>query len=52
MDFRMKKALPTNEFLHKKGAIVIILAHLGEDGKESLLPVAIRLKKYLPEIIS
>lgn len=50
-DFRIKKALPTIEFLHKKGAIVIILAHLGEDGKESLLPVAIRLKKYLPESI-
>ena len=50
-DFRIKKALPTIEFLHKKGATVIILAHLGEDGKNSLLPVAVRLKKYLPESV-
>ncbi len=50
-DFRIKKALPTIEYLQKKGAVVILLAHLGEDGKESLKPVADRLKKYIPKVI-
>jgi phosphoglycerate kinase len=49
-DFRIKKCLPTIEFLHKKGATVVILAHLGETGKESLAPVALRLKKYIPTL--
>jgi len=48
-DFRIKASLPTIEYLKKKGAIVILLAHIGDDGKESLKPVAIRLKKFLPE---
>jgi len=47
-DFRIKKAIPTIEYLNKKGAIVIILAHLGDSGKESLAPVGARLKKYIP----
>lgn len=49
-DFRIKKAIPTIEYLHKKGAVVIILTHLGEDGKDSLAPVALRLKKYIPNL--
>ncbi len=49
-DFRIKKALTTISYLHKKGAIVILLAHLGEDGKESLQPVATKLKKYVPNL--
>lgn len=48
-DFRIKKALPTIEYLHKKGATIIILSHLGEEG-ESLAPVALRLKKYVPTL--
>jgi phosphoglycerate kinase len=46
-DFRIKKALPTIKFLQKKGARVILISHLGEDGKESLKPVANRLKRYI-----
>lgn len=38
-DFRIKKSLPTIEFLLKKGADVVLLAHLGKDGSESLAPV-------------
>ena len=49
-DFRIKKSLPTILYLQKKGAIVILLAHLGEDGSESLKEVAIRLKKYIPTV--
>lgn len=46
-DFRIKKALPTIEFLQKKGAEVILISHLGKDGKESMKPVADCLKKYV-----
>lgn len=49
-DFRIKKSLPTIEYLKSKGAIVILLAHIGEDGKESLKPVADKLKKYIPSV--
>ncbi|MEI7688802.1 MAG: phosphoglycerate kinase [Candidatus Nomurabacteria bacterium] len=49
-DFRIKAALPTIEYLKKKGAIIILMAHIGDDAVSSLKPVAIRLKKYLPEL--
>lgn len=38
-DFRIKKALPTIEFLIKKGAKVVLITHLGKDGTASLEPV-------------
>ena len=38
-DFRIKKALPTIQFLLKKGADIILITHLGKDGTESLEPV-------------
>lgn len=46
--FRIDKTFPTLDYLVKKGAKVVILAHLGEDGSKSLLPVAKYLakKKY------
>lgn len=50
-DFRIKKAIPTISYLQKKGAIVILLAHIGDDGKESLKPVVVKLKKYVPKAI-
>ncbi len=49
-DFRIKKSLATIEYLHKKGATVILLAHIGDDGKESLKPVADVLKKLVPNL--
>lgn len=49
-DFRIKKVVPTISFLQKKGARVVIISHLGDEGKESLLPVAQRLKKYIKEV--
>ncbi len=50
-DFRIKKAIPTIEYLHKKGAILILISHLGSDGSSSLKPVFARLKKYFPEAV-
>ena len=43
-DFRIKKALPTINFLRKAGAKIILISHIGESG-ESLLPVATYLAK-------
>jgi phosphoglycerate kinase len=37
--FRVKKALQTIRYLKKVGARVIVIAHIGRDSKESLLPV-------------
>lgn len=50
-DFRIKKSLATIEYLHKNKAIVILIAHLGDEKDESLKPVYLQLKKYLPKII-
>jgi phosphoglycerate kinase len=49
-DFRIKKVIPTILYLQKKGAKVIIISHIGDDGKESLLPVANKLKKYIKDV--
>ncbi len=49
-DFRIKASVPTIEFLKKKGAIVILIAHIGDDGEKSLKPVSIRLKKFIPNL--
>ena len=45
-DFRIKKVLPTIEFLTKKGAKVILITHLGKRG-ETLAPVAEELNKFI-----
>ena len=49
-DFRIKKIIPTILFLQQKGAKVIIISHIGDDGKESLLPVAVKIKKFIKDI--
>ena len=46
-DFRIKAALPTILYLKKKGAIVILIAHIGDDGVKSLKTVSVRLKKFI-----
>ncbi len=51
-DFRIKKALPTINFLKQKGAKVILISHLGENGIETLAPVAKAGKfKFINKII-
>lgn len=49
-DFRIRAALPTITYLQKKGAIVIIVAHIGDDGSKSLAPVFLRLKKLISDV--
>ena len=53
-DFRIRAALPTINYLRKKGAKIILLSHIGRKG-ESLKPTALYLKKFvsstfIPEI--
>ena len=45
-DFRIKKALPTIEFLQKEKAKIVLITHLGR-GEESLKVVAEALNKYI-----
>ena len=46
-DFRITRVLPTIEYLKKKGAKVILLSHIGRDGKESLRAIANHFNRKL-----
>jgi len=45
-DFRIKKALPTIEFLQKRGAKIILASHLSK-GEGGMAPVAEALRKFI-----
>ncbi len=47
-DYRLRRALPTVEYLRAKGARTIIVSHLGDDGSKSLAPVLAVLQNNLP----
>ncbi|MAZ67312.1 phosphoglycerate kinase [bacterium] len=47
-DFRVRKALPTLQFLRAQGAKVIVIAHIGRHGSESLAGVAEILNERMP----
>jgi phosphoglycerate kinase len=49
--FRLRKALPTIEFLRKKNARVILMGHIGEQGTETLQPVYEALKEFVPGLV-
>jgi 3-phosphoglycerate kinase len=44
--FRIEQSLPTINYLLEKGARVVLVSHLGSDGKASLAPVAKYLGKF------
>src|SRR5512146_787559 len=39
-DYRLRRAAPTIEYLRERGAKVILISHIGEQGTETLAPVA------------
>lgn len=45
--FRLKRALPTLEYLQAQGARIIVISHIGRDSKDTLLPVFTELSKSL-----
>ena len=45
-DFRIKKALPTINYLRQKGAKIILISHLGKESGRTLKPVM----KYLDKL--
>lgn len=54
--FRVKKALPTIQYLLKRGAKVILLSHIGRDPQNTLAPLVPLLQKefqlaYIPHLI-
>jgi phosphoglycerate kinase len=46
--FRLRKAVPTIEYLRKQNARVILIGHIGEKGTETLLPVYEAMKEFVP----
>jgi phosphoglycerate kinase len=45
--FRVKKAIPTLEYLSRQGARTIILSHIGRDPEQTNAPVARALSRYV-----
>lgn len=48
--YRLRRAVPTIEFLQKKHARVILIGHIGEAGTETLEPVYKALKEFVPKL--
>lgn len=49
--FRITASLPTIKTLTEKGAKVVVLAHAGDDGKQTLLPMVNYLKILIPNTV-
>ncbi len=48
--FRLRRAVPTIEYLAKRHARVVLIGHIGEQGTETLAPVYEAMKEYFPRI--
>jgi phosphoglycerate kinase len=48
--FRLRQALPTIEYLRKKGAKIILCGHIGDKGTETFEPVYKALEPLIPGI--
>src|ERR1035437_2281784 len=46
-DYRLRRALPTIQYLTERGAKVILISHIGEKGTETLAPVATALGRLI-----
>ena len=49
-DYRLERSLPTIQFLSAQGARVILASHIGEQGTETLAPVAAALGALVPHV--
>lgn len=49
-EYRLRRVLPTIEYLRSRGARVILISHIGEQGTETLAPVAKRLGELIPGV--
>ncbi len=49
-DYRLRRAVPTIQFLAGKGACVVLISHIGDHGAETLAPVAEALKRLVPQV--
>lgn len=49
-DYRLRRALPTISYLRERGARIILISHIGEQGTETLEPVARALGKLVPGV--
>lgn len=48
--FRLRQAVPTIEFLRKRHARVILIGHIGDNGTETLEPVAEAMREFIPKL--
>ncbi|MDD2657649.1 MAG: phosphoglycerate kinase [Candidatus Pacebacteria bacterium] len=49
-DYRLRRAVPTIQYLRECGAKVILISHIGEQGTETLAPVARALGELVPRV--
>jgi len=49
-DYRLRRAVPTIEYLATRGARVIVISHMGEQGTETLEPSARALGEIIPQV--
>jgi len=49
-EYRLRRALPTLRFLSERGARIVLISHMGENGTETLAQVAAALAKLISNV--
>lgn len=49
-DYRLRRAVPTIQYLRERGARIVLIGHIGERGTETLEPVARALGRLMPGV--
>ncbi|HUQ30314.1 MAG TPA: phosphoglycerate kinase, partial [Candidatus Paceibacterota bacterium] len=49
-DYRLRRALPTLQYLSERGARIVLVSHIGDKGTETLKPVADALSRLIPNV--